>query len=70
METSKGLEALRVVDARETQEEVARAVGVTQQSVSSWVRGSKTPRGLHMVALQRVYGIAIESWASVEAEAA
>lgn len=62
MKTSKGHRALLEVVGRETQEGVARAVGVKQQSVSAWVRGECAPRGVNARKLEKLYGISQDWW--------
>jgi DNA-binding XRE family transcriptional regulator len=39
-----------------TQEQVAKAIGVTKASVSDWEGGKSSPRPHHQVALARYFG--------------
>lgn len=54
--------ALLAVLRTTTQQEVARAIGSTQASVSEWGSGRRRPRPELREALARVYGILPESW--------
>lgn len=65
MELKERLAALR----RErglTQDELARAVGVTRQAVSKWERGVIAPSTVNLVALGRLYGVPLDELANGE----
>ena len=62
MEPSRGSQRLSEIIAKSSQEQVAQAVGVSQQTVSDWKRGQMKPRGKNMVALNATYGIEPPEW--------
>lgn len=43
-----------------TQDELAKEVGVSRQTVSKWERGLIAPSGASLIALGRVYGISVD----------
>lgn len=59
---TKGAEALATAVEGSTQARVAAQLGVTQQTVSDWVRGTKTPKGENLLALEAKFGIAPKAW--------
>lgn len=53
-----------------TQADLARALGVTAQSVNQWMTGVTCPAGRHMAALEQMFGIRASEWLDGEAGAA
>ena len=47
-----------------TQDELAKEVGVSRQTVSKWERGLIAPSGASLIALGRVYGISVDELAT------
>lgn len=47
-----------------TQADLARALGVTAQSVGQWISGETTPRTEHLAAIEDLFGIPMRAWAS------
>ncbi len=45
-----------------TQKQVASALGVSQQSVSSWLRGDSGIKLAQALRLKQVAGISVEAW--------
>ncbi len=43
-----------------TQDELARALGVTRQAVSKWERGIISPATVNLAALGRLYGVSLD----------
>lgn len=59
---NRGLVALRALKVVQT--EIASAVGVTQQSVSNWIRGESLPGREAAAKLEAHFGIPASSWSS------
>lgn len=53
---------IRPVPARYTQQALARELGVTQQAVSSWLRGTNRPSDAARVRLEALLGVALADW--------
>lgn len=51
---------------RPTQKQIADALGVTQQAVSSWLRGEVAPAPRHRQRLEELYGIPAADWDVVD----
>lgn len=51
MEPSRGSQRLAQIVATSTQDAVAKTIGVSQQTVSDWLRGKMKPRGENMLRL-------------------
>ena len=43
-----------------TQEELAKAMGVTQGTVTHWENGRRVPKLEHMKQMSRIFGVSIE----------
>lgn len=52
-----------------TQSELARALGVTPQSVSNWVNGQSKPSPENMRRLEDIFGILMRDWVEAEPDA-
>ena len=59
MELKKRLTALRT-ERGLSQEELAREVEVTRQTVSKWERGLIAPSTVNLIALGRLYGVSLD----------
>ena len=59
MELKKWLTALRT-ERGLSQEELAREVEVTRQTVSKWERGLIAPSTVNLIALGRLYGVSLD----------
>lgn len=59
MELKKRLTALRT-ERGLSQEELAREVEVTRQTVSKWERGVIAPSTVNLIALGRLYGVSLD----------
>lgn len=57
-----GKERLSRIVTDSSQAAVAAKVGVSQQAVSSWVRGLTRPDEVARQKLRELYGIATEAW--------
>lgn len=53
-----------------SQSEIARALGVSAPSFHSWTRGTTRPEAHFRLAIERLLGIAAESWMTTEERAA
>lgn len=62
MNPSRGSQRLAQIVAESTQGAVAKAIGVSQQTVSDWLRGNMKPRGRNMLRLKDVFGIEPPEW--------
>lgn len=65
--TNRGLAALRALGVVQTQ--IASEVGVTQQSVSAWLRGKSVPGREATLKLERRFGISSALWDGATAPA-
>lgn len=63
MARTKGPEAIREWLSKQgkTQEWLAEQLGVSQGTVSAWIRGSE-PKASLAVKIQRVTGVPVEAW--------
>ena len=58
-----------LTEERRTQMWLAGQIGVSQTAVSSWLRGARPPPLATALAIQRLTGIPVESWAEPAASA-
>lgn len=62
MEPSRGSQRLAQIVATSTQEAVAQTIGVSQQTISDWLRGKMKPRGKNMLRLSERLKIEPAQW--------
>lgn len=48
------------VNAKKTQEDVAKELGVSKTTINNWESGKATPRGDNLVKLSKLYKMPIE----------
>lgn len=54
-------ERLRTLRGARKQEEIAKAIGITQTALSRYESGERIPRDLHKIALARFYQTTVEA---------